>query len=587
MPYTPRYSNLLDLFDEVTTRYADRPLFGSRRHSGWEWVRYGQFRRLVDQARAGLATLGVGPGDRVAVISDNRLEWAYFAYGTYTRGAVYVPMYESQLDKDWEYILRDSGAKVCLVSSDAIEKRVHDLQADLHELSHVISFDSPGCTELLRRGAEQPIAATRPDDDDLATLIYTSGTTGNPKGVCLSHRNLAANVSALLEVNPVIGGDRCLAFLPWAHVFGGTLEINTLMAVGGAIAICDDNDKLIDYLPEVRPTVLFAVPRIWNRIYDGVQKQMAERPEAIQKLFKTAMTARTKEKRGVALGLRERLSLKLADKLIFSKILERFGGELRFAVSGAAALSTDVAEFIDNLGIDVYEGYGLTESSGCTTANTPAARRLGSVGQPIPGVEVKLDTLAPGSEGGSGEIIIYGTGVMRGYHNMPEETDAVLTDDGGLRSGDLGSIDEDGFVYITGRVKEIYKLENGKYVAPAPIEEALQLSPYIAQCVLYGSDRPHNVALIVPDMKALSDWAAQKGLDTDPEAMVADGHVRELIRREIDTCSRELKGFESVRDFLLESRELSPENGLLTPTLKLKRRAIMEAYGERLAALYA
>jgi long-chain acyl-CoA synthetase len=585
MTYTPRYTNLVQLFTTAVGRFGSRPLFGTRRPAGWHWTTYSQFSELVSQARAGLVALGIGPGDRVAVISNNRLEWVVCAFGTFTRAAVYVPMYEAQLDRDWQYILRDSAAKVCLVASPAIAGRVRALQPELPDLRHVIDFQDVSYADLLARGAAHPVAATQPGERDCAMYIYTSGTTGNPKGVELTHYNLASNASGVLEVAPLATNEqeRSLAFLPWAHVFGGCVEVNALMAHGDALAICDNTDKLIDYLPEVQPTVLFAVPRIWNRMYDSVQKQIAGRPKLIQDLFHAAMRAKAKQRNQQPLGRRERLKLAIAEKLIFSKVRARFGGRLRFAFSGAAALSRDVAEFIDNLGILVYEGYGLTESSGCTTASAPD-RRLGAVGKPIPGVQIEIDKSAVGASGDEGEIIIMGSGVMARYHNQIEETRGAFTPSGGLRTGDLGRIDADGFLYITGRVKELYKLSNGKYVAPAPIEEKLQLSPYIAQCFLFGADKPHNVALIVPDMQALASWASSGGIDQ--ATLLTDPRTRELLRREIDAQSREIKGYEAVRDFVLEAEPFSTQNDMLTPTLKLKRRNVMKRFGEKLEALY-
>ena len=583
MTFAPRYTNLVELFRESTHKYGAQPLFGTRGRAGWHWTSYAEFARMVDSGRGALAGLGVARGDRVAIISNNRLEWAVCAYAAYTRAAIYVPMYEAQLDKDWHFILRDSGAKVCFVAGDAVERRVRGLQADLPSLEHVINIESGGYAELI--GKTAAVMPSDPADEDVATLIYTSGTTGMPKGVCLTHRNLAANISGVLLVAPLREGDRSLAFLPWAHVFGGVIELNALIALGGSIAICENTDKLLGYLPEVQPTVLVAVPRIWNKIYDGVQKQVAGRPKVIQALFHAGMRAKRKRKHGEPLTLQERIALPLADKLIFSKIVARFGGRLRFAISGAAALSREVAEFIDDLGIKVYEGYGMTESSGATTANAPDFR-LGSVGKPIPGVTVTIDEQAVGAAPGEGELIIYGTGVMAGYYNQPQATAEAMTADGGLRSGDLGRFDQDGFLYITGRVKELYKLENGRYVAPAPLEEKLQLSPYIAQSLVYGSDRPHNVALIVPDMAALQGWAASHGVPDAPAALLGDSRTRELIRKEIDACSRDFKGYEAIREFVLSAEELTTQNDMLTPTLKLKRRNVMAKYGPQLAALY-
>ncbi len=586
MEYKPRFTSLVAIFSQSVSKYASLPVFGTRKPSGWEWITYAELGQLVDHARAGLASIGVEPGDRVAVISNNRLEWAICAYACYTRGIAFAPMYEAQQDKDWQFILHDSGAKVCLVANDAIEKRVRGIQGDIPDLQHVISFESEAYKQLLVTGKAHPVAPTTTKDSDIASLIYTSGTTGNPKGVRLTHRNLAANVSALLETGLVQEGDRSLAFLPWAHVFGGAVELNTLFAVGGTIAICENTDNLLAYLPEVKPTMLFAVPRIWNRIYESVTKQVAARPKIIQRIFHAALRAKNKLRKGEALSTRERIALPIAEKLIFSKIVERFGGELRFAFSGAAALSPQVAEFIDNLGIQVFEGYGMTESSGCTTANTETASRLGSVGKPTLGVQVRIDKTAVGANGDEGEIVIYGTGVMAGYHNLPEATAECMTPDGGLRSGDLGRIDADGFLFITGRVKELYKLQNGRYIAPSPLEEKLQLSPFIAQAVVYGANEQYNVALIVPDLTALRAWASHQGLPTDTDALLSSPRTHDLIRKEIETCSRDFKGFESILKFVLTPEELTTQNDMLTPTLKIKRRNVMAKYEAQLKALY-
>jgi long-chain acyl-CoA synthetase len=587
MSFRPRYTNLVTLLDDAVSKYASKPLFGSRRSDGWHWLTYGEFGKLAEDCRAGLTGIGVKPGDRVAVISNNRLEWAVGAFGTFTLGAVYVPMYEAQLDKDWHYILRDAGAKVCLCANSSIAQRVRAMQHELPDLKQVIDFQDGSFDKLLADGRKAPVKPSAAGDRDHAMYIYTSGTTGNPKGVELTHYNLAGTTSGVLEITPFSGlEERSLAFLPWAHVFGGCVEMNTLIAYGGSLAICDNTDRLIEYLPETQPTVLFAVPRIWNRIYDGVQKQIAGKPGIIQKIFHAAMRGKSKLSKGQALSFGERISIPIAEKLIFSKIRAKFGGKLRFAFSGAAALSRDVAEFIDNLGITVYEGYGLTESGGCSTANNPQGRRMGSVGRPIPGVSVKLDPNVTGAGEGEGEIIIYGSGVMSGYHSMADETKATLTADGGLRTGDLGRMDSDGFLFITGRVKEIYKLSNGKYVAPAALEEKITLSPYIAQCLVHGADKSHNVAIIVVDMTTLAQYADTHRIAREPAVLLQHPKVRELIRQELDTYSREFKGFEAVHDFLLEHEAFSTQNDMLTPTLKVKRRNVLKKYGPQLDALY-
>jgi long-chain acyl-CoA synthetase len=587
MTYSPRFTNLIQIFSTSTEKYAPKRLFGTRKTNGWEWTTFAQFGELAAAARAGLHALGIRPGDRIAVISNNRLEWAVAAYGSYTLGAVYVPMYEAQLDKDWEHILEDCGAKLCFVANRTIADRVGRLKARLTMLEHVVCFEDPAYEDLLARGRQQALAPIVPNDQDCAMFIYTSGTTGNPKGVKLSHFNLASNVCGVLDVAPLEADETSLAFLPWAHVFGGCVELNALMAHGDAIAICDNTERLLDYLGEVKPSMLFAVPRIWNRIYDGVNKQIAARPKPIQKLFHHAMKLKTRQKNGESLKPLDQLLLTLADRVLFAKVRGRFGGRLRFAFSGAAALSPEVAEFIDNLGVLVIEGYGLTETSGACTANRLGARRRGSVGQVVPGFEIKLDTSVTGSgEGGEGEIHVYGTGVMLGYHDAPEETEKSLTPDRGLRTGDLGRIDADGFLYITGRVKELYKLSNGKYIAPVPLEEKLQLSPYIAQVFVYGSDRPHNSAVIVVDMPSLEGWAKEHGLDHDPAQLLTDPRTLALFRKEIDVLSREFKGYEQIRSFILEGEAFTTQNDLLTPTFKIKRRNLNTKYSQRLDALY-
>ncbi|HEY1586688.1 MAG TPA: AMP-binding protein, partial [Polyangia bacterium] len=401
MTFQPRFSDLATMLHDVVGKFADRPALGIRGADGWKWTTYAELGNLVAQARTAFAARGVGRGDRIAVISNNRLEWAVGAYAAFTLGAVWVPMYESQLDGDWQYILGDCGARLCFVSGDAIAKRVRGFSNQLPDLKHVIDFDTPGddgFAAFMRAGEKRDTPAVTPDARDVALFIYTSGTTGKPKGVCLSHANIAGNVSGFQEIVPLSGDHRSLAFLPWAHVYGGSVELHGMLSIGASLAVCDKREKILEFIGEVKPSVLFAVPQIWNRIYAGVQANVAEKPKLIQSIFHAALRSRSKQKRGQSRSFGEVLALPLAKALIFGKVKQRFGGKLEFACSGAAALSPDVAEFVDNLGIDVYEGYGMTETSGIATCNQPQARRIGTVGKALPGVDIKLDHKAPGGD---------------------------------------------------------------------------------------------------------------------------------------------------------------------------------------------
>jgi long-chain acyl-CoA synthetase len=590
--FEPRFKDLVSMFNNSVRSFATNPLFGTKKDGQWTWITYADFGKIVDDCRGGLAQKGVATGDRVAVIANNRIEWAAGAYATYGLGGAFVPMYEAQQADEWQYILRDSNAKVVFCSSTEIARKVTAMVPSLPDLQHVICLDAPASDPesfqaLLALGAKNPRPAQIPDPSLIAAFIYTSGTTGKPKGVLLTHSNVASNVSAANSLLPLQSDDRTLSFLPWAHSFGQTAELHMMILSGVSMAICEGVDKIIPNLAEVKPTVLLAVPRIFNRIYDGVQKNVASQPKVIQAIFAAGMRAQSKLKKGESLSLGERIALPLAKRLVFTKIVERFGGRLRFAVSGGAALSHEVAEFVDNLGIVVLEGYGLSETSPIATVNAPDARRIGSVGKPIPGVTVRLDHDASGSPD-EGEVIIAGHNIMRGYQNLPEETAKVFTEDGGFRTGDLGKFDKDGFLFITGRIKELYKLENGKYVAPVALEEKIQLSPFISQAMAYGANKPYNVAIIVPDLANLKEWAQKEGLDaSNLPALFKNEKTRALFRSEIDKHSTEFKGFEGIRDFLLVPEEFSVANDMLTPKMSMKRRNILKRYQTDIDALYA
>jgi long-chain acyl-CoA synthetase len=603
MASPPRFETLVDIFTRSVATYATREVFGTKKDGAWGYSTYADFGRDVDRLRGGLASIGVGKGDRVAIIANNRVEWAVAAYATYTLGAAFVPMYESQLADEWEFIVNDCEAKILVVATKAILEQTRSFLGRLSSLTHLVLLEDDAAAlgeristyrSLLESGKSAPLALPLPSD--IAGFIYTSGTTGAPKGVLLSHANIASNVTAVHEIFPIDPEDRSLSFLPWAHSFGQTVELHLLLSHGASMGICEGVPKIIDNLAEVKPTLLFSVPSIFNKLYAAVQKQIASKPSILQNMVKKALLVTAKQRSGAPVGLGEGLILALTDRLVFSKVRARFGGRLKYAFSGGAAISREVAEFIDSLGVTVYEGYGLTETSPIATANYFHHRKIGSVGKALPGVRIDIDASVSGGEKNGyreGEIVVYGPNVMVGYHHRAEENAAVLIDnaaplDRGLRTGDKGYLDSDGFLYVTGRIKEQYKLENGKYVVPTPLEEQLKLSPYIANVMVYGDNRPFNVALIVANVDAVKGWAASNGLSTaDSDTLFSHPKVNELFKREIDQRSEKFKGFESVQNFAVIPEDFTTQNGMLTPSLKLKRRAVLQTHGPLLEGLYA
>lgn len=582
------YETLVELLESSCSTFKDRDLFGTKRGSEWQWTSYGRFQELVEACSAGLASRGIGAGDRVGIVADNCVEWATAAHATYRRGGIFVPMYTAQRPDEWKFILNDCGARLVFAASEAAYQTLKAAQPEMPSIEHVIGLSLPDGHEdsyasLLARGRAAPAPKVSVGSTDIATYIYTSGTTGQPKGVKLSHKNICSNLAAIQQVIPM-KQERSLAFLPWAHSFGHTAELQYFIQRGFSLAINDDVTHLVSNLAEVHPTALVAVPRIFNRIYEGVHRQMAAKPGIIQALFRQGLLAGSARARGDSLGLRGRVLLALADRLIFSKVRAKFGGKLELVICGSAALNKEVAEFVAGLGIVIYEGYGLTETSPVVSVNSAAGSRIGSVGKPVPGVRVVLDT-SQSTQPGEGEVVVYGPNVMLGYHHRPEDNAAIFTQDGGLRTGDLGRIDADGFLYITGRSKELYKLENGKYVAPAPLEEELKVSPYIANVVIYGSDRPHNVALIVPNQERLKEWAQETGVELGN--ITQNPKVRELLMGEIQAHSASFKSYERPRSIAIITEDFTTENGLLTPKMSVKRKEVLSRYGGALDALYS
>lgn len=588
-----RYDSLVDLFTKTIAQFSDRDFLAEKKHGTYSWITYKQFGTMVDEARGGLAALGVGKGDRVAIIADNCPEWAVLAFATYTLGAVVVPMYEAQKISEWEFIVNDCQATLLAVRTTAILPSGLEIQKRVASVKNVLVLRPGGealpagvhsIDSLRETGRKKPVAATKVESTDLAGFVYTSGTTGNPKGVMLAHQNLADNLSAfnqVLTLDPA--GETSLAFLPWAHVFGQVVELYGLFSAGGKIALAESPTTILANLLEIRPTILYSVPRIWNRIYT----KLGNEPGLKGKLIKKAVDVQRQRFELMAKNQSSAwldLQFRVLDKVVLSKVREKLGGRLKYAVSGSAALSPDVARFISYLGIVVSEGYGLTESSPIATYNPLEDARVGTVGKAIPGVTIKI-AKTEDVPAGQGEIIIYGHNVMQGYYNRPEENAKVFTDDKGLRTGDLGMI-ENGYLKITGRLKEQYKLENGKYVAPAPLEEAVKLSPFIASCYIHGMNKPYNVALIAPNWENAEPWAKQNLSGGSRAEWVEDPKLIELIKAEIEKSVDAFKGYEEIRAFKVVAEEFTTENGMLTPTLKIRRRAVTDKYGAEIEELY-
>ncbi len=593
MSQKDRPENLVEMFERSVARFGDNKLFGRKNAAGeYEWVTYRQVGKRVDDLRAGLAAEGVGKGDCIGLIANNRTEWAVAAYAAYSLGCRFIPMYEAELTSTWQYIIKDSGIKALFVSKPEILEKVNSFRDSVPELEKIYLIDGEGpdtMAALEAKGSEKPVPSVKPESpDEIAVLIYTSGTTGEPKGVLLSHGNLTSNVVDAGRCFPDLSDeDRSLAILPWAHSFGQTADLNNFVNIGGSIAFVGSIETIVEDLGKAQPTFLIAVPRIFNRVYDGLWAKMDDEGGLPRKLFVMGVEAAKAKRELAAKGKSSfgvNLKYKIADAIVFKKIRARFGGRLKGAITGSAMMNPEIAQFFSDLGIPTYDCYGLTETSPAATMNRPGKLKIGTVGAAIPNCRIEIDSSVVEPEAVDGEIIVYGPMVMKGYHNKPDATAAVMTPDGGFRTGDRGRLDEDGFLKITGRIKEQFKLLNGKYVFPASIEEDIKLLPLVANAMIYGEGKDYNICLIVPDFEVC---ARQTGKGADPAAMVADEAVRKMI---VDRITEALKGkygsYEIPREFVLLSEDFTLENGMLTQTLKLKRKAVIDSFSEDIAAAY-
>lgn len=585
--------NLVDLWEGSCSRFASKPLFGTKTsRRTFAWTTYGEVGRRIDDLRAGFAQLGVSSGDAVGIIANNRVEWAVSAVAAYGRLARFVPMYEAELPATWEHIVRNSGVKVLLVSKPEIAERLKAWPSQIPGLKQLVVIDSSGegsLAALEELGRKHPVAALRPKPSDPASVLYTSGTTGEAKGVVLSHGNITCTVRHGQELYPTLGEhSRCLNVLPWAHVYAQTGELFNFISLGAAIAISGGREAIAEELTVVRPDYFVAVPRLFNRIHAGIFAKMREAGGLKLKLFEAALAEAKKRRVTGKAGLRYRV----LDRLVLAKIRERFGGRLVGSLSASARLDPEVAQFFFDVGVPVYDCYGLTETSPAIAMNHPGACKLGTVGKPVRNVRVVIDTSMLDDGSGDGEIVVYGPNVMLGYHGKPEATAAAMTPDGGFRTGDRGRLDAEGFLRITGRFKEQYKLDNGKYVFPASIEEELARIPYVTSSMVYGEGRPYNVAVVALDLAMLARHATDAGLTVTPGDLLehptrVGQAAQELIAADL---GKKLEGkfghYEIPKRFLWAAEPFSVENGLLTQTLKVRRPAVLGRYEARLQALY-
>ncbi len=595
------FSSLVEMQKHSCKAFADRPMYGTKIKGQWRWVTYREFGEYVDHVRGGLKHLGFEEGGTIAIISRNCVEWAVTAYAALgLRGRV-VAMYENQNSTEWEYILNDSKASIVLAHNSVIHDVIERISQKMPHIKHVINIPDDATehlcfNKLLALGKQHPTPVIPSKRDDLMSIIYTSGTTDKPKGVLLSHGNILSQIEAVKQRYTFTPEDCTLSFLPWAHVFGQVGEVHLLIGLGFSSAFSENVSKILDNLTEIKPTMLMSVPRIFNRIYESVSNKIHRGPGVIRWIFKHGMDGAQNRRVGNPSTLLQSICYAVADKLIFKKIRGAFGGRLKYAISGGAALQIEVASFIANLGITVYEGYGLSETSPMVSSNYPGHIKIGTIGKVLHNVQVKIDTKVGDTEiPGAGEIVVYGPNVMKGYHNLPQETAKVITADGGFRTGDLGFFDSDGFLTICGRVKEQFKLQNGKYVVPTVLEDALNLSTYVAHSLVYGDNREYTVVVINVNLDEVVHYAKSRGLyqqthdvipKEDVDRLLDMEQIQALFAKIIKNQCGGSKGYEVPRKFMLTADEWSANTGFLTQTFKLRRMPIISNYAEQIDLLY-
>jgi long-chain acyl-CoA synthetase len=585
-------------FDAVERFSTKRAALRYKAGGAWQEISHQELARRVQHAAAGFRELGAAPGDRIAILAHNRPEWAVADYASLTGRFVTVPVYPSLPAAQVAHILRDSGAAIAVVEDLEQYRKIAEHKDSLPQLRATVILDpvedlpeAIAFSHLLRRGAaaedhyrDSKERALEAGPDDLATIIYTSGTTGEPKGVMLTHGNFCSNIHSALQVLPIGPADSCLSFLPLSHAFERMAGHFAMLHAGATINYAESFDTVASDLWEVRPTIVLAVPRVYEKIYARALS-LADQGGALRRriFFWARRIGRTWAEHRLS-GKRLPLSLRLqyiaADRLIFAQLRNRTGGRIRYFVSGGAPLSAEVAWFFFSAGLPVLEGYGLTETSPVVSVNPLEAPKIGTVGKPLPGVEVKIAE--------DGEILVRGPNVMKGYYNRPEATREAIDRDGFFHTGDIGELDAEGYLKITDRKKDLIVTAGGKNIAPQPIENLVNSSKFVLNAVMVGDRRPYTILLVVPEIRELKKWAAERKLpEMDTAALLQHPDVVAKMEREVMLQLRDVARFEMPKKIVLLEKDFSLEEGELTPTLKVKRRLIEEKYRDLIERAYA
>ena len=588
---------LASLVLDAAAKYGGAAAMRSPGPKDWQSTSYAELGRDVRALAKGLVALGIEPGDRVAILSNTRAEWTLADFATFLTGATVVPVYQTNSPQECEYVLDHSGATALFCEDVGQLSKLAEIRDALPNVKHVFRFDGEGegddamtLDALREAGADVSdedldarIAAIRPGD--VATIVYTSGTTGPPKGCMLTHGNLCADIDGVHpRVGFASGEDVVYVFLPLAHVLTRIVQLVAVDAGAEMAYWRRDPKKIVEDVQLIRPTHLPSVPRIFEKIHTAATAKAEAAGGVKAKLFHWAVgvgrAARAIEDRGGQPGPVLKAKYGLADKLVLHKVRDLFGGRVKLALSGAAPIDTEILEFFHAAGVWVLEGYGMTETCAVETLNTIEEHRFGTVGRPLPGVcEVSIAD--------DGEVLMRGPNIFKGYYNNPEATAETLNRDGWLHSGDLGELDADGYLSITGRKKDLIITSSGKNISPSNIEQALKLCRWISQAIVYGDRKPYLTALLTIDPDEAAALAEKVGADTkDPAELAQDPAVREVLQAAVDETNKKFARIEQVKKFTVLDRDLSQEHDELTPTLKVKRNVVYKNYAKDFAAFY-